>query len=135
MSVSPTDGANYCATHNHTLIEGERCKQCTDARRATIQVSERAAGLTQIESTDLDSEILKDCEADIGYAKFLHRVSRERIEDGNPNDWRAASALIAEGTKLKYRALEEKAKISARAHSRYLVEHEKDVKGLRRKGN
>jgi hypothetical protein len=130
-----TDQLN-CAKHNVTLIEGERCRQCTAEKRVSaITVVAQAQGLTAVESAEIDAEILKDCEADITYAKFLHRVSRERIEDGNPNDWRAAAALIAEGTKLKYRALEMKEKVSAKAHSRYLVEHEKDIKGLRRKGN
>ncbi len=88
------------------------------------------------DSAALDAEILKDAEADISFAKFLHRVAHDRIDDGNPNDWNAAAKLIAEGTKLKYRALEQKDRLSARAHSRYLVDHEKGVRGLtRRKGN
>lgn len=128
--------ADKCATHNRQLVEGERCKECVAAKRAlAIAVVSAPAGMSPLESAELDAEILKDCEADISYAKFLHRISRDRIEDGNPNDWSAAAKLIAEGTKLKYRALEEKSKLSARAHSRYLVEHEKDIKGLRRKGN
>ena len=124
-----------CATHNRTLAEGERCRQCADEQRAHAIKVTAVEGLTVAESAELDAEMLKDCDADIGYAKFLHRVARERIEDDHPNEWRQCAALIAEATKLKYRALEQKEKVSARAHSRYLVEHEKDIKGLRRKGN
>lgn len=125
-----TANGKRCPLHDERF-KGDDCPRCVAVRAAgAVTVSDVA------DSAALDAEMLKDAEADIAFAKFLHRVSRDRIEDGNPNDWNAAAKLIAEGTKLKYRALEQKDKLSARAHSRYLVEHEKDIRGLRRgKGN
>jgi hypothetical protein len=87
-------------------------------------------------SVEIDAEIIKDIDADLALARFLHRFGRDLIEDGTAIDRNVAAKLIAEGTKLKYRALEEKSKLAGRAHSRYLVEHEKEIKGLtKRKGN
>lgn len=119
-----------CPLHDERF-KGDDCPRCLAIRAAaTISVSEVG------DSAALDAATLKDAEEDISFAKYLHSVARKRIEDGNPNDWSAASKLIAEGTKLKYRALDQKNTLSARAHSRYLVEHEKDVRGMqRRKGN
>ncbi len=120
-----------CPLHDVRFADGASCSRCDAVRAIVVQDTSKEA-----DSIALDAEILKDAEADIGFAKYLHKVARERIEDGNPNDWNAAAKLIAEGTKLKYRALEEKNRISGRAHSRYLVEHEKEIKGLtKRKGN
>lgn len=120
-----------CPLHDETYAKGAKCSRCEAVSRANaIAVTEALSPVA------LDAEIAKDIEADLSLAKFLHRVSRERIDDGNPNDWNAAAKLIAEGTKLKYRALDQKDKLAARAHSRWLVEHEKQVRGLaKRKGN
>ena len=125
-----TADGKRCPLHDERF-KGDDCPRCLAVRSAT------AFDVSSVgDSAALDAETLKDAEADISFAKYLHRVARERIEDGNPNDWSAAAKLIAEGTKLKYRALDQKDKLSARAHSRYLVEHEKDVRGMqRRKGN
>lgn len=124
-----TASGKRCSLHDERFT-GEDCPRCLAVRNVT------AIDVSSVDSEQLDAEMLKDAEADIAFAKYLHRISRERIEDGNPNDWNAAAKLIAEGTKLKYRALEQKDKLSARAHSRYLVEHEKGIRGMqRRKGN
>ena len=124
------DGRQRCPLHDERF-EGPSCPRCDALKRAVaIEV------VSAPDAVALDSEIAKDVEADIGYAKFLFRISRERLEDDHPNEWRACAGLIAEATKLKYRALEQKEKLSARAHSRYLIEHEKQIKGLtRRKGS
>jgi hypothetical protein len=130
--TSPLDTREHCAIHSRKLLVGERCRECAEAARVTpvavVTVAEQS-------SVELDDEMRKLADEAISYSKFLHRVSRERIEDGNPNDWSAAAKLIAEGVKLLRYGTETKEQLAKRAHSRYLVEHEKDIKGMRRKGN
>jgi hypothetical protein len=124
------DGRQRCPLHDEKFATGD-CSRCLAIRTAaSINVS------SAVDSTALDAEMIKDCDEDLAFARFLHDRAEKRIRDGNPNDWNAAAKLIAEGTKLKYRALDQKDKLSGRAHSRYLVEHEKEIKGLtKRKGN
>lgn len=123
-----TADGKRCPLHDERFPADGDCPRCLAIRVAgSIRVSDVA------DSSALDAETLKDAEADISFAKYLHRVARDRIEDGNPNDWSAAAKLIAEGTKLKYRALDQKDKLSARAHSRYLVDHEKEIRGITKK--
>ena len=125
-----TDGQR-CPLHDVQFATGNECPRCVAVRAASA--------ITVVDAPDsvaLDAEMLKDIEADLSYSKFLHRIARDRLENNHPNEWRACSSVIAEATKLKYRALDQKDKLSARAHSRYLVEHEKGIKGLaKRKGS
>jgi hypothetical protein len=125
-----TADGKRCPLHDERF-KGDDCPRCLAIRAAgAIQIS------NAVNAVEIDAEILSDINADLAFSRYLHGVSEKRIRDGNPNDWSAAAKLIAEGTKLKYRALEQKDKLSARAHSRYLVEHEKDVRGMqRRKGS
>jgi hypothetical protein len=131
-----TATGHRCNTHQVEFARGEVCRACADERRGALQQKiKQVDGSSLNESIELDTEIARVASEALAFSKMLHRVSKERIDDGNPNDWNAASKLIAEGTKLQRFALEAKEKLSARAHSRYLVEHEKEVRGLRRKGN
>ena len=131
MAVSDTT-AERCALHDERYAKGAKCPRCEAVRRvAAITVADGPG-----DSEALDAEMLKDIEADLSSARTWKRIAHDRIEDGNPNDWNAATKLIAESTKLKYRALDQKDKLSARAHSRYLVEHEKAIRGIaKKKGN
>ena len=126
-TLETTADGKRCALHDQQF-KGDDCPRCLAVRAAG------AIGVSSVaNSVDLDAEIIKDIEADLSFAKFLHRFSRDLIDGGTAIDRNVAAKLIAEGTKLKYRALDQKDKLSARAHSRYLVDHEKEIRGIAKK--
>lgn len=135
MKYEPTATGYLCKPHATEFRRGDECGGCAAERRNATKKIE-SVSTAGAESLEIDDEIRKLADDDLSFAKYLHRISKDRIEDGNPNDWSAAAKLIAEGTRLKRFAVDIKDRISARSHSRYLVEHEKALKGLTRgKGN
>lgn len=83
------------------------------------------------ESTEIDRLLMARANEYRSLGRFLHRIGKERLQDGSPNDWGAATKVIAEGTKLQRLADETEDRVSARDHDRELIAHEREMSGLR----
>ena len=121
--LDPAARGHHCNRHDHTFLHDETCYRCRTDPGTPIDV----AGDENEHDLELEGREAEVVEV----ARVCYRIGKLLLE-GTDRDCTAAAKVLAEGTKAMRTACELRAMRAARAHSRMLIAHERQMSGHRR---